>query len=49
MRERGERGERVEGGEVFGDGARGEESVTLELGALDDDVDGGSGDNGEVK
>ena len=37
------------GGEVGGDGGRGEKRKTLQLGAFDDDVDGGSGDDGEVE
>lgn len=37
------------GGEVGGDGGRGEKGKTLQLGAFDDDVDGGSGDDGEVE
>ena len=46
--ERGEEG-RGDGGEVGGDGGRGEKGKTLQFGALDDDVDGGSGDDGEVE
>ena len=40
---------RGDGGEVGGDGGRGEKGKTLQLGAFDDDVDSGSSDDGEVE
>ena len=49
VRREGREKGRGDGGEVGGDGGRGEKGKTLQFGALDDDVDGGSGDNGEVE